>query len=174
MELLRTNDDRAVALIFRRYYPYLCQVIYKVIPDANLAEDIAQDVFYDLWRRRARLDVTTSLTAYLRRAALNRALNYLRDQKIKFDEEEKAPTPRSYLPGAGQQMEEAELQQAIHRAIDALPERCRAVFMLSRFEELSYQEIADRLDISIKTVENQISKALKNLREALKNYLNAG
>lgn len=173
LDLLKQDEDLAIELIFQRYYTYLCRVVYKVVPDAGLAEDLAQEVFFDLWRKRAQLRIESSLPAYLRRAVLNRTLNHLRDQKIRFSDPDAAPPPLSRIAGAGQQLEQEELQELIDRAIDALPDRCRAVFMLSRFEELSYQEIADHLGISVKTVENQISKALKYLRQALKPYLNA-
>lgn len=135
-------------------------------------EDIAQDVFYELWKKRARLTIKTSLKAYLRRAAMNKALNFIRDQKIKFDDEEKQAPLESKIPSINQKLEAAELQQLIDQVIDDLPERCRVVFVLSRFEEMSYNEIAKQLDISSKTVENQISKALKILRVRLGDYLN--
>ncbi len=166
-ELLTKDSEQAIVLIFQRYYSFLCQAVYKIIPDGNLVEDLAQEVFLELWRKREKLQVSTSLRAYLRRAAVNRALNYIRDQKIRFDEEDRDAPLASSSPSAGQQMEAQELQAAIDLAIDNLPERCRVVFVLSRFEDMSYSEIAGQLGISVKTVENQISKALKLLREAL-------
>lgn len=170
-ELLLTDSDRAIVLIFKRYYSYLCKVVYKIIPDRNLVEDLTQDVFYELWRKKEQLSVTASLRAYIRRAAVNKSLNFIRDQKVKFADEEKYPMVRSKEPSATQQMEADELQGKIDRTIDSLPARCRIVFVLSRFEDMSYSEIADQLDISVKTVENQISKALKILRESLSDYL---
>lgn len=104
---------------------------------------------------------------------MNRALNHLRDQKIRFAEEDAAPVQESYLAGAQQLIEAEQLQSRIDQAIDGLPARCRVIFVLSRFEELSYKEIAEHLDISPKTVENQIAKALRLLREALAAYLPA-
>lgn len=172
LKLLQDNSDKAIDILFRQYYGFLCHAVYKIIPDTNLVEDIAQDVFYELWRKRSRLSIKTSLKAYLRRAAMNKALNFIRDQKIKFDDEEKQAPLESKIPSINQKLEAAELQQLIDKVIDDLPERCRIVFVLSRFEELSYNEIAKQLDISSKTVENQISKALKILRVRLGDYLN--
>ncbi len=171
LELLNRGEAQGIELIFRQYYAYICKAVYKIIPDANLVEDLAQEVFYELWRKRGQLQVSTSLKGYLRRSAVNRALNYIRDQRIKFAEEEQAPVQKSTLPTAPQRMNAAELQVKIDKAIDELPERCRIIFVLSRFEEMSYREIAEQLDISAKTVENQVSKALKLLRQALSPYL---
>ena len=170
LELLEKDDELAISLIFRTYYRYLCRVAYRIIPDSNTAEDLSQEVFFELWRRKGQLQAVTSLKAYLRRAAVNRALNFIRDQKVKFADEQPQPL-QSGGANAGQQMEADELQQRIDEAIDRLPERCRIVFVLSRFEDMSYQQIADALDISVKTVENQISKALRQLRESLGPFL---
>ncbi|MCH2080891.1 MAG: RNA polymerase sigma-70 factor [Saprospiraceae bacterium] len=171
LHLFKTDGDQAMKLLFGNYYGFICNVIFKVLPDKVLVEDIAQEVFYEVWRRKDRLKISTTISAYLKRAAINRTLNYIRDQKIKFDEEEKIDLAYSSAPKAQQQVEAKEMEQMINAAIDSLPERCRIVFALSRFEEMSYQEIADKLNISIKTVENQISKALKVLRIKLKNHL---
>lgn len=170
LELLEKDSEQALTLIFRNYYGYLCKVIYKLIPDSNLAEDLSQEVFFELWRKRGQLQVNISLKAYLRRAAVNRALNFIRDRKIRLTDENPYPADSGQVH-AGQKMEVDELQQHIDAAIDGLPERCRIVFVLSRFEDMSYNEIAGALDISVKTVENQISKALKQLRETLAPFL---
>ncbi len=170
LELFEKDDELAISLIFRTYYSYLCKVAYKIIPDSNLAEDLSQEVFFELWRKKGRLQGVTSLKAYLRRATVNRALNFIRDQRVKLVDEELRPV-MSRQAQATQQMEADELQQRIDQAIDSLPERCRMVFVLSRFEDMSYQQIAEVLDISVKTVENQVSKALRLLREALAPFL---
>ncbi|MEM6966056.1 MAG: RNA polymerase sigma-70 factor [Bacteroidota bacterium] len=165
---LQNGDDRAMDVLFRRYYSYICRAVFRVLKDSNLAEDIAQEVFLGLWKKRDNLNITTSVQAYLKRAAINKSLNYIRDQKIKFDDEEKMPPLPNNQSTTQQQLEAEDLQQQINQAISELPEKCRLVFTLSRFEEMSYQEIADQLNISKKTVENQISKALKYLRAAVK------
>jgi RNA polymerase sigma-70 factor (ECF subfamily) len=131
-----------------------------------------QEVFVELWRKRESLDIHTSLRAYLRRAAINRALNYLKaNQKLDFDAAEQlvylADTSEQDIAAQDRQQSR---EQALHAAIETLPEKCRAVFSLSRFEQLSHREIAERLGISVKTIENQITKAMKVMREALKNH----
>ena len=171
IELLGSEPGQAVELMFKKYYAFLCLAIRRIIPDEHVAEDLAQDVFADVWRKRASLQITTSLPAYLRRAAVNKSLNYIRDQKIKWDDEDQLPLLASPQVDANRKLEGEELQAMIDRLIDDLPERCRLVFSLSRFEEMSYREIAEHLDISVKTVENQMSKALKHLRKGLEPIL---
>jgi len=174
LSLLVTDGESAIDLIFRKHYTFLCKSVYRIIPDSQITEDLAQEVFYEVWKKRERLKITTSLKAYLKRAALNKALNYIRDQKIDF---RNAPAKEELVSKADNVIQELaadNLQQEIDAAIDSLPERCRLVFVLSRFEEMSYKQIAEQLDISIKTVENQISKALKSLRVALADHLPLG
>ena len=168
LNLLKDHKEEAIDILFRRYYSYVCKSAYRIIPDGNLVEDLAQDVFFELWKKRDQLKINTSVKAYLKRAVINKALNYIRDKKMKFDDHEKFPEAISKGASAQEIMEESEMEKVIHAAIDRLPERCRIVFCLSRFEEMTYQQIADKLDISIKTVENQISKALKYLRSELR------
>jgi len=165
---LQKGNEQAMDVLFRRHYSFICRTVYRILKDNNLAEDIAQEVFFGIWKKREQLNISTSVQAYLKRAAINKSLNFIRDQKVKFDDEEKMPVLTSRQSSTQQQLEADDLQKMIDQAIDALPEKCRLVFTLSRFEEMTYQEIATELNISIKTVENQISKALKYLRVALK------
>ena len=153
--------------MFRQHYAMLCRAVIKLLPQAEVAEDLVQEVFYEVWKKREGFRITVALGPYLRRAAVNKALNYIRDRKIRWDDEDKLPFLASDQPAAGQLLELEELQRRIDAVVDALPERCRLVFSLSRYEEMSNQEIADQLGISIKTVENQMTKALRLLRAAL-------
>lgn len=172
LSLLASNNEKSIDLLFDKYYTYLCNVIYRVINDSDYAEDIVQEIFMDIWRKRETLNVQTSLRAYLRRAAVNRSLNHIRKQRMKFAEDENAVLAIESSSIDGQvTMEKNELEKRIHESIDALPPKCKLVFSMSRFENMSYQEIADALGISIKTVENQISKALRILRSAVQSYL---
>lgn len=171
IEFLHTNETGAIEKIFKQYYSYICSAVYKIIPDSNLTEDLAQDVFYELWRKRERIEITSSLKAYLKRAAINKALNYIRSKKIRFDSDDDETVQNISVRSSENNVEAFELQEIINDAIDQLPEKCRIVFMMSRHEEMSYKEIAGALEISVKTVENQISKALKYLRKAVNPYL---
>ena len=171
LQLLSANDEKAIEWLFNKHYADLCKRSYKILSDEHIVEDLVQEVFYEIWKKRAKIKINTSIQAYLRRAARNKTLNYIRDQKIDF----RSAPPKEDLKSTNipviQTLMADDLQIEIDQAIDSLPEKCRLVFVLSRFEELTYQEIADQLGISIKTVENQISKALKSLRSALSPYL---
>lgn len=155
-----------MAYLFPVYFPLLCRVVYRIIPVPETAEDIAQEVFYELWRKRKQITFASSVEGYLKRSAVNKSLNYVRDHKHHLMD-----TPLKHLhsnaPSIPQQLAADELQKQIDDEINQLPERCRVIFVLSRFEDMSYQEIADKLGISRKTVENQVSKALRILRDRL-------
>ena len=171
LQLLAQNDEGAIDIIFKRYYSFLCRACYRILTNTEKSEDLVQDVFFELWKKRESLRINTSLKAYLKRATLNKALNHIRDERIKSVGEEPLSYEASKQITAQQGLEKKELQASIDQAISQLPERCRLVFVLSRHEEMTYQQIADKMGISIKTVENQITKALKLLRKSLKSYL---
>jgi len=168
LELLHNKDEKAIELLFDRFFDYLCSIVYRVIHDYEAARDVVQDLFFDLWRKRESIRIETALRPYLRRAAVNRGLNYLKKQRIvkSGDEDAALHIPSDEITGQ-MNLEHEELEKRLFGAIDQLPPRCKIVFSMSRFENLSYQEIADALGISIKTVENQISKALKILRSQI-------
>ncbi|MEN0003114.1 MAG: RNA polymerase sigma-70 factor [Bacteroidota bacterium] len=167
---LGRDDKTALKELFHLHYQSVCQAICRFIPDRSLVEDLAQEVFVRFWEKRATIQVHSSIAAYLRKMAVNEALAHLR--KRKGYTEELTPqhsTETDY--SAEEQFLHSELEQTVHQAIATLPPRCGLVFKMSRFEDLSYKEIAAQLDISVKTVENQMGKALKLLREQLQSYL---
>ncbi len=165
---LEAGRKEALRELFDAYYLMVCQTIRRLVQDPGTVEDLAQEVFIRFWEKRNQIQVNSNLPAYLRRMAVNEALAFLRRQRY-FEEESEIPAD------TGDNVEEAflhtELEDSIRTAIDELPPRCRTVFQLSRFEELTYNEIADQMGISVKTVENQMGKALKHLRERLRTYL---
>jgi len=172
LKLLKADDPGTVKQLFYQFYPFLCNTVFRILKDKALAEDLAQDTFFKFWEKRQDINIQTSLKAYLRRMAVNESLYYLRKNK-KFQKEEGIEP--SDIGIATETVEDQllhqELEDKISAAIKTLPPRCQEVFRLSRFEELSYKEIAAKMDISIKTVENQMGKALKLLRAALKEYM---
>lgn len=171
VKLLSHNAEEALRQMYDEYYSYLCYSVYKVLPDRVIAEDIVQEVFFEIWKKRETIKINTSLRSYLKRAAINKTLNHIRDQKMKFDDEDQAIMIPDTNVHAHRQMEAGELEDKINRAINDLPEKCRIIFGMSRYEELTYKEIAEKLDISVKTVENQISKALRLMRKALSDFI---
>lgn len=169
LSALRAGDERALRHIFDRHYSLLLADIHRIVPDEDACQDLAQEIFVDLWRKRDELDIHTSLRAYLRRAAANRAINYLKSSRRFVSDESGGieKTADSSQADIQYKSEQESLEKALYAAIDTLPEKCRAIFALSRFERLSHREIAEQLGISVKTIENQITKAMKILRETL-------
>jgi RNA polymerase sigma-70 factor (ECF subfamily) len=167
-------DKATFESLFRSDFKGLCFFALKFTKDHETAKEIVQDAFISLWEKRDTIDLSKPVKSYLTTIIYNKSLNYLRDNK-KFDREildfENLNSTSNYQ--TSDKLVAAEIEQQIKRAIDELPEKCREVFMLSRFENLKYQEIADQLNISIKTVETQMSKALQHMRVRLAEYLPA-
>ena len=164
------TPDEKVEVLFRKYYAALCKSLYKVLRDATIAEDIVQEIFLKVWEKRESLQMDEAVQSYLYRSCYNTALNLLKQQKRNTD------IDSLELSVAGADTAEKDLsfleaEAEILKAIDALPPKTKLVFSLSRFEELSYKEIAERLDISVKSVEKHMGIALQRLRENLKDYL---
>jgi len=168
---LKSDDKGALQEIFQDNYQKVCGAIFRLTKDTGITEDLAQEVFFRFWQKRHQIEITASLDAYLRRMAVNEGLAYLRSRKYFTEVIEPHSAQMSDSNTAEDRFLHSELEQNIRSAIDGLPPKCRMVFQLSRYEELSYQEIADQMEISIKTVENQMGKALKILRQELKSYL---
>ncbi|OAV45660.1 RNA polymerase sigma-70 factor [Lewinella sp. 4G2] len=164
---LAAGESQALDALFRQYYVELCQVANRFVQRESTAEDIVQDFFVSLWEKRATLNAPDNVGSYLRRSIRNRSLNYLRDQKrIPVDDGEVPETIAAQAIG-NKEEEGMGLKTRINQAINQLPERCRLVFTMSKLEEMSHREIAQRLDISTKTVENQMTRAYRYLRQWL-------
>jgi RNA polymerase sigma-70 factor, ECF subfamily len=171
LELLKAGDEAAFERVFKKYYPLLCNYGFTFLRDQAEAEEVVQSTFLAFWEKRQSLDIHTSVMAYLFRMVRNTSLNMLKHKKVEssYAQEELLTTQRSVEPLT--QTIHDELENRISQALEKLPEQCRIVFKMSRFEELKYAEIANELNISVKTVENQIGKALKIMREQLRDYL---
>lgn len=171
--LLKEDAPLAIERIFKQYFSEMTNIVNRLLQDENMAKDIVQDVFYKFWINRAQLNIQTSLKGYLKRSCVNAGLDYLRKkQNFKVIDGDtildQAPTK---MRNAAENMESKEIEVKVERAIDSLHPKCRTVFLLSRKEELTYREIAEKLDISVKTVESHMGTALKKLRVILKPYL---
>ncbi len=168
---IRQDSPHAFDDVFRAYYPSLVGLAESIVQQRATAEDIAQDVLIGLWRRRHDLTIETSLRAYLFRATRNRALNRIRDERVRRDAEPHIAAGALRPPPTDAAAVQSEIEAALRAAVQTLPPRCREVFELSRVHGLAYAEIADVLGISVKTVENQMGKALRILREQLAPWL---
>lgn len=158
------NLDNQFKLIYQQFFKPLTVFSFKYVRNLELAEDIVQNVFLSLYDNRDQLKIHTSLKAYLYRAVYNQTINTLKmeSKKLIMIEDNSA----KYEPFRDI-MEEAEFEHKIHLALNSLPDGCKKVFLMSRYDGFSNKEIASKLEISIRTVETQISKALKLLREKL-------
>src|SRR5215217_1297158 len=169
---IRSGDEAAFEALFRALAPGLCALVTRYVGSRGAAEELVQELFFDLWQRREQLAPEQAITGYLHVAARNRALNWLRHERritpwsaamaLQHDAE---VDPSS--PSEGELLDALELQDAIAQ----LPARCRLIFTLSRQQDMSYAEIAGSLGLSIKTVETQMGRALKALRERLRHLL---
>ena len=148
----------------------MCSFAYKFVPDIEISKEIVHSVFVKLWDKRETLDVSDNLKPYLFRSVHNYSLNYIRDNK-KFKQDVDWNRVENENLSEQDPLEQQQLSEKINSAINLLPERCKQVFLLSKFDNLKYKEIAEKLNISIKTVEAQMSKALSVLRKELKDLI---
>ncbi len=173
LERLRAGDQAAFDSIFRMHYPNLVAFAQGLLRDRTAAEDSAQDVMLELWRRRGDITIHESLRAYLLRATRNRSLNQLRHAKVQRNAEPQLMGEESIVATGDGELVAVELRDAFNAAVGELPPACREVFLLSRGQGLKYMEIAETLGISVKTVESQMGKALRHLRLRLSEWLPA-
>lgn len=172
LEALRNGRQIDFEKMFKAWYSPLCNYAFGFLASRDDAEETVQSVFIQLWSKRKEIEIESSLRSYLFRAVRNSCLNLLKHEKVKKEYSEYAMSaPTATAVGGDDIMSAEELRIRISDALEMLPTECRRVFELSRFEELKYAEIANKLGISIKTVENQMGKALRIMREELKDYL---
>lgn len=170
------STNAIVEELFRKYYKILRAYAYRLSGDKYVAEDIVQDVYYELWKKRDELVMENAIKFYLFRSIYTKTLNYLNSKNYTdreaFEESTEGRIQQIYLQSQLSDQESElmykELQAKVNAVIDSLPEQCKKVFLLSRKYELKNREIAEQLEISVKTVEKHISKALSVLRLSLK------
>ena len=170
---IQGGDEGAYDTVFRTWYPVLVRVAAALLKETDAAEEVAQEVMLELWRRRHLVDADVSLRAYLLRSIRNRSLNHLRHLRVRRQTEADVEALYNAPLGSDQPIVAKELADAVKVAIADLPPRCREVFELSRVHGLKYAEIAEALEISQKTVEAQMGKALRIMRERLAAWLPA-
>jgi RNA polymerase sigma-70 factor (ECF subfamily) len=170
LDRLRQSDETALHELFETYYRYLFKIAHSMLRDTDAAKDCVQEVFLRFWQKRTEIEVKTTLKGYLQRSIVNECLGLLRKKKntLQFETQTALPDP-AHSPL--EHLESDSLTVLVQAAIERLPEQCRLIFRLSRNEEMSYREIAEHLNLSPKTVENQIGKALKQLRADLGPWL---
>lgn len=171
IQKLKEGDIKALEVLFHKHYDNLCKYLLLLFKNQLLTENIAQDVFVYLWEKRETIEIQSSLESYLYTAGRYKALNQVRNSKkresinqslVNSDQLEESPSDRI--------VELKELENIIEEAISNLPLRCQQIFKLSRNEDMSYKEIAKTLNLSLSTVENQMSIALRKLRTTLRPF----
>jgi RNA polymerase sigma-70 factor (ECF subfamily) len=171
LQRIQAGDEGAYDSVFRTWYPVLVRVAGVLLREVDASEEIAQEVMLELWRRRHVIDTGVPLRAYLLRAVRNRSLNHLRHLRVRRQTESDVEALYDEPTGSDQAIVAKELAEAVQVAMRELPPRCREVFELSRVHGLRYAEIAETLSISQKTVEAQMGKALRIMRERLAPWL---
>ena len=162
---LRKGNASAYNELFSKYYVWLCNYIFTLSNDRGLSEDIVQETIIHIWEKRTRISVQHSLKNYLFRSCHNRFLAHVRKKKVKFDFLDQIRWDVLAEVRVEHEVRQDSKIQKLHRLINELPPRCREVFVKNKLEKRKYKEIAVEMGISIKTVENQMSKALNFLRE---------
>ncbi len=168
-EKIQHGDLKAFEDFFRGNYSEIVRYSHRFVRDKLAAEEIAQEVFMYIWEKRKTINIQNSLASYLYSATKNRSINYLRlelpKQQAQYDISE---MEIGFHAESNDGDRKETIEKMVKTAIDALPKKCKEIFLLSRTGGLTYEEIAEELDLSKKTVENQMGIALKKLRETLK------
>ncbi|MCR8668944.1 RNA polymerase sigma-70 factor [Aestuariibaculum sp. M13] len=172
LDLLKKDDQQAYTEIFNRYCKLLINHAYKILQSQDEANDIIQEVFLVIWNKRNELNIKGSLSSYLYKATKNRILNHIAHEKVvlRYADSISGFMENDYAFADTDQREE-ELQDIIAKEIESLPKKMREIFILRKLEELSYDEIANQLNISDKTAKQQVYNALKKLKEKINPFL---
>ncbi|MCB0706618.1 MAG: RNA polymerase sigma-70 factor [Saprospiraceae bacterium] len=166
-----TLDKVQFEQLFKSHFSYLCNFAKQYVQDADAAQDICQKVFIRLWEKRESMNPQQSIKSYLFTAVKNSSLNYIRDNKKYRSQVLDIDCGNLDFAQETDYFAEDELRKRIESALNSLPEKCRLVFEMSRYQDKKYKEIAEELDIAQKTVEAHMSKAIKALKEKLQDYL---
>jgi len=169
---LQSGNEMVFEQVFKEYYERLCNYANTLVNDMDEAEEIVQSTFLTVWEKRKDIEIHTSVKAYLYQSVYNQCLNRLKHFKVRQEHKEHyLHVTDSSIGSVSDTVLGNELEKQIESAVSSLPAQCQTVFRLSRFENLTYAEISQQLNISVKTIENHMGKALRIMREKLKDYL---
>lgn len=173
---LREGDHHAYKFILDHYYALMGAIAYEYVEDYYISQNIVEDVMMSIWEKREQLIISTSVKSYLLTSVHNKCIDYLRSRSREaevFSLESEIGSSSCYIPDQEmfEQIVSSELEKKIEEIIQSMPEECKKVFLLSRYGNKSYAEIANELNISVNTVKYHIKKALSLFREELKDYL---
>ncbi len=178
IEAVRKGDYQAFEILFNNYYPILCKYAKSIVHSKDIAEDLVSNIFVKIWEQPDVLSAKKSLNGYLLRSVHNTCLNYLSRQHRSFQdlnletiEELESLNPQLTIEDYSGILMANELEEKIEQSVEKLPEECRKIFKMSRGDNLSYHEIAQKLNISENTVKVQICRALAKIRKSLEEFL---
>ncbi len=167
LEKIKEGSSQEFSSLFRKYYEPLYFFAGRFVNDPISAENIVQDVFVKMWEEKEKLNIHSNLKAYLYTSVKNSCINLVKRENFFSSVEEDAEYEDDTIKLPSRVLEEKEVAETVNNAIKQLPEKCRQIFMMSKFDELSYQEIADLQNISINTVKTQLKRAVKFLAKSL-------
>jgi RNA polymerase sigma-70 factor, ECF subfamily len=167
VEKIITGNHNAFEILFKTYSQKLIYFSRRYVRDKQIAENIIQDVFLTIWQNKKNLNPTKNIQSYLFTAVKNESLKQLRHLNVENQQRENVSRLSIVELTPDETIDQKELREELNKAINDLPDKCREIFAMSRFDQLKYSEIADILGISVKTVETQMGRALKKLREQL-------
>ncbi len=172
-EILIPGEDIIFEQVFKAHFKSLFAYAFTILKDDVMAEEMVQNVFYKLWEKRDHTAIHASLKAYLYRSVHNESMNYLKHSRVIKNHQIHTMQQQKYEADINPavQLVNKELEHHIRKALNELPEQCRTIFQMSRFEDLKYREIAEKMGLSVKTVENQMGKALHLLRGKLAGFI---
>ncbi|HYX08326.1 MAG TPA: RNA polymerase sigma-70 factor [Bacteroidales bacterium] len=167
---LKIGDKKAFEYIFKNYYLQLCLFSKQYTGNIDDSREVVQDLFIWLWEKRGNLDHLQSVKTYVHSSLRFNSIRKRSMDKFRFIDTTDI-SEEKFVSGFHDELEYTELQSVVFKVINRLPDRCREIFELSRYEKHTYKEIAQKLGISVKTVEGQISKALRNIQSGIEKYL---
>ena len=168
---MMAGDRESFNRIFRRSYKPLMRFCYRFVTDEDVAAEIVQDLFVKLWTNREKLNINTSFDAYMMSSVRNAAYTYINKERAHQEAHQMMAVEETDEADPSEQLQSNNLEDTYQKVLASMPEKRREVFLASRIEGLKYAEIADKLNISQKTVEAHMGAAIKQLREGLKEYL---
>lgn len=177
LKLLKSDSERAIKTIFDAYYDSLCSYAESILRDQFSAEEVVEQLFIQLWINAKSISIFTSLKNYLYRSVHNNCLKYIEKHKVElrrfsqyiFHDEEILNFVSEEYPLS--RLITGELEEKAEQIMQSLPEQCKSIYFLSRYENLSYSEIAQKLGVTVGTVKTQMSRAFQKFRDELKDYL---
>ena len=171
VDSVKSGDREAFDKLFRQYYASLVRFSFRFVADEDIAAEVVQDFFVHLWTKHKSLSINSSIKSYMMQSVRNLSLTYINKERSHAESNLSIYSEEGEAFDASEELQGQNLEDAYRKIVAGMPEKRREVFMLSRFDGLKYAEIAERLNLSQKTVEAHISAAIKQLKDGLKDYI---